>query len=137
MALPGGLRGPADPDLASTALRETLEEVAIVVDPGRDLLGTLPDVAPATPLLPSIVITPIVAAVPPGTEATPDPREVDAAVWVPLDALRDEHAVSEILIELKDGTRAFPSLRYGEYVIWGLTHRIISQFMERVEAAGL
>ncbi len=68
----------------------------------------------------------------------PDPREVDAALWVPLDALRDPGAVSEILIELEEGERrAFPSLRYGDHVIWGLTHRILTHFMGIAEECGV
>ena len=65
-------------------------------------------------------------------------REVDATLWVPLSALRDEGAVSELLVELGGGSsRRFPSLTYGEYVIWGLTHRILTQFLDLVQAVGL
>ena len=48
---------------------------------------------------------------------------------MPLPALRDESAASEILIELEGAAHSFPSLQYGEYVIWGLTHRILVQFL--------
>ena len=49
---------------------------------------------------------------------------------MPLSALRDESAASEILITLEGGSRSFPSLTYGEYVIWGLTHRILLQLLD-------
>jgi len=130
VALPGGRRSHADRDLIDTAIRETREEVGIVIDRDADLIGTLDEVAPRTPRLPPIVIAPFVFAADATTACTVDPREVDAAVWVPVAALRDANAASEILIELEGGARSFPALTFGEYVIWGLTHRILEQFLE-------
>lgn len=137
VALPGGRRADTDRSLLETAQRETEEEVGIPLARIGTALGRLDEVAPRSPLLPPLVIAPFVVAVPPGTEAIPDGREVDAAIWVPLSALRGDDAVSEILIELHDGTRRFPSLVYGEYVIWGLTHRILVQFLELATGLGI
>lgn len=137
VALPGGRRELRDADLLGTALRETEEEIGVPLARTGRFLGRLDTVAPRSPRLPPLVIAPFVLAVPPATEAVPDGREVDAAVWVPLSALRSEEAVSELLIELRDGTQRFPSLVYGDYVIWGLTHRILVQFLELVDGAGL
>lgn len=137
MALPGGRREPADRDLLATALRETEEEVAIALDPGRHLLGALDEVHPASRRLPAMVIAPWVATVGPEVEAVPDPAEVAAAVWVPLSHLADDAALSEVLIELEGGPSAFPAYRYRDYQIWGLTFRILEQFLDlyRGEAA--
>jgi 8-oxo-dGTP pyrophosphatase MutT (NUDIX family) len=137
MALPGGRRSESDLDLLATALRETEEEIGVAALSVGELIGPLDDVAPASPRLPPIVISPYVIAVPAESIAIPDPRDVDAAVWVPIPALRAQGAVSEILIQLQEGERAFPSLRFGEYVIWGLTHRILVQFLEVAEEAGV
>ncbi len=137
IALPGGRRAPHDPDLLSTAQRETHEETGVPLERVGSLLGTLDELAPSNPQLPPIIIAPHVLAVPPETVATPDGREVESVLWVPLEALRDRRASSEILIELGDGTRAFPSFRYGEHVIWGLTHRILRQFLDIAEDAGI
>lgn len=130
VALPGGRRDDGDADLVETAIRETSEEVGIHVHRAQTFIGALDEVAPRTPRLPPLIIAPFVFGVDPTTTADPSPTEVDAAVWVPLSALRDETAASEILIEFEGGSRAFPSLVYGEYVIWGLTHRILLQFLE-------
>ena len=73
MALPGGRRDAEDPDLLATALRETAEEVGIVLDPAVELLGALDEVYPQTRLLPPLVIAPFVAAVGLDVEARPDP----------------------------------------------------------------
>lgn len=129
MALPGGRREPGDDGLLATALRETHEETGIIVAPGS-VLGALDEVRPSYRRRFSILIAPFVAAVAPGTGAVPAPGEVETTLWVPLPHLASESAVDEILIELEGGSTAFPALSYQDYVIWGLTHRIITDFME-------
>lgn len=130
MALPGGRRDESDEDLLHTALREAEEEVGVSVQRDLQLIGALDEVSPRNPQLPPLIIAPFVFTVPAETTPVVDPREVEAAIWVPLSALRHESAVDEILINLEGGSRTFPSLRYGEYVIWGLTHRILTQFLK-------
>lgn len=130
IALPGGRRDAEDEDLLHTAMREVEEEVGVSVHRELQLVGALDELSPRMPHLPPLVIAPFVFAVPAATTPVIDTREVEAAIWVPVSALRDESAVDEILIQLEGGSRSFPSLRYGEYVIWGLTHRILTQFLE-------
>jgi 8-oxo-dGTP pyrophosphatase MutT (NUDIX family) len=136
MALPGGRRAGTDHDLIETAIRETSEELGICI--GReDVLGALDDVHPRSTRLPSIIVAPYVAVAPADAEPRPDPREVEKAMWVPLSALRNPAAVSELVLELGDFTRKFPSIVYGEYTIWGLTHRILTQFLELTHDANV
>ena len=130
MALPGGRRDASDEDLLHTAMRETREEVGVAITRDMQLLGALDEVSPRNPRLPPIIIAPFAFAMPADTTPVIDTREVEAAIWVPLSALRDESAASEILITLEGGSRSFPSLTYGEYVIWGLTHRILLQLLD-------
>jgi 8-oxo-dGTP pyrophosphatase MutT (NUDIX family) len=129
IALPGGRRAGNDPDLLGTACREAEEEVGIPVSSIGTFIGALDEVGPASPRLPPIIIAPFVMAVPAGTSAQPEPREVQAAIWVPVDALRDSGAGSLITVDLSGTTQEFPSLVYGDYVIWGLTLRILEQFL--------
>jgi 8-oxo-dGTP pyrophosphatase MutT (NUDIX family) len=136
MALPGGRREPSDSGLLATALRETHEETGIVVPPDA-VLGPLDEVRPSTRRRFSILIAPFVAVVPPGTRAVPAPSEVETALWIPLPHLASDTAVDEILIELEEGSASFPALSYQDYVIWGLTHRILVGFMEVARDAGL
>jgi 8-oxo-dGTP pyrophosphatase MutT (NUDIX family) len=136
MALPGGRRDPCDHDLVDTALRETREETGVVIAPGS-VLGALEEVRPSYRRRFSILIAPFVAVVPPGTRAVPAPAEVETALWVPLPHLASESAVDEILIELEEGSATFPALSYQSYVIWGLTHRIITGFIEIAREARL
>ena len=63
IALPGGRREPADPDLVATAIRETGEEVGIALEPERPG-GSLRDVVPRTPALPPIAVRPFVFILP-------------------------------------------------------------------------
>ena len=128
VALPGGRRHVDDRDLAATAQRETLEEIGLDLDRTGWFLGGLDPVVPASRRLPSLSVTPFVWGVEPGHELTLSPREVDAAVWVPLAELRDERAAGEILIELEGGSQRFPSLTWNDYVVWGLTLRVLHQF---------
>jgi ADP-ribose pyrophosphatase YjhB (NUDIX family) len=136
MALPGGRREPQDEGLLATAMREVAEEVGVQTH-ARDHLGTLDEIHPRSARLPSIVIAPFVLAVPPDTTAQADQVEVDAALWVPLPALADEGAAHELVLELEGASRHFPAYRLGEHVIWGLTHRILEQFLEVSREAGV
>lgn len=136
-ALPGGRRHPGDPDLVATALRETEEEVGVPIAAVGRALGFLDDVEPATPRLPPVVIAPMVAAVPAGTEASPDGREVESAFWASLSSLRDPASRARHRVDQAGHPRVFPAIRHGEHVVWGLTHRILSGFLEVAERAGL
>jgi 8-oxo-dGTP pyrophosphatase MutT (NUDIX family) len=129
MALPGGRREPTDSGLLATALRETQEETAIRVPP-RTCSARWRRFGPRTVAASPSSSRRSWRAVPPGTRAVPSPAEVETALWVPLPHLASESAVDEILIELEEGSTAFPALSYQDYVIWGLTHRIITDFMD-------
>ncbi|HEX2203521.1 MAG TPA: CoA pyrophosphatase, partial [Longimicrobium sp.] len=128
--LPGGRAAPEDADLAATAARETREEVGIDVGRHGALLGALDDLAPRSERLPGIVVSPYVFAVAPGVEATPN-HEVQAALWVSVDELADPASAVEYLHELGDGTTLpFPAFGARGNVVWGMTHRILSGFLE-------
>jgi 8-oxo-dGTP pyrophosphatase MutT (NUDIX family) len=137
IALPGGRRAANDSSLLETALREGTEEIGVPLSRTGRLLGTLDEFAPRSPRLPPVLVAPYVLEVPVRTRIVVNPREVAAALWVPLPALRDEAAIGELLVEFDGGPLAFPSIRYGQHVIWGLTHRILTQFLELAASAGL
>lgn len=135
MALPGGRRQVEDADLAATAARETREEVAIDVGAGGRLLGELDELAPRSARIPSIVVSPFVYHVPEDAEPRPN-HEVQVAVWVPVDELLHPDAATEHLHELAEGsTLRFPAFDARGHVVWGMTHRILSGFLELYAAA--
>lgn len=137
VALPGGRREAVDADLLETARRETREEVGLDPVEHGVFLGRLTDVVPSSSSLPPLSISPFVFAVDPADPLRLDPREVDAAFWVPLSALRDEQAIGELLIEVEGDAHRFPSITYGDYVVWGLTLRILDEFLEAADRARL
>ncbi|HEU4565535.1 MAG TPA: CoA pyrophosphatase [Gemmatimonadaceae bacterium] len=128
VALPGGRQEP-DESVEDTAIRETREETAIDLAREARLLGRLDDLEPRSVRLPRLVIAPFVFAYAGDPMVTPSP-EVAEAFWVPVTALRDPAASREIVLELTGGPRRVPSFQHGEYTIWGLTERILRQFLE-------
>lgn len=132
IACPGGRMDPGDRDLEHTAIRETWEETG--VDLARDgrILGTLDDISPRTPTLPPIIIRPFVAAVKPEITIVESP-EVAEVFWVPLSAIRETAAWGTGLVHIRGaGEREVDVFRHGDYTVWGLTHRALTQFLSLV-----
>ena len=129
IAFPGGRREENDVSLEHTAIRETWEETAVDLDRDGRLLGTLDEVHPRTPRLPPLVIRPYVFAIGGQIEVTPS-HEVAEAFWVPLPLLADPSATGEATFVDGGIERTERSFRLGEHVIWGLTERILRQFIE-------
>jgi 8-oxo-dGTP pyrophosphatase MutT (NUDIX family) len=126
MALPGGGREPGDDSVYYTARRETLEEIGIDLDEGQ-FLGRLDDVGPRR-MPGQLVVSAVVVAI----DAEPGPldkREVVEAFWVPVDSLVDE------TVAIPDFPGSWPALTYKDhYIIWGLTHRILTQLWDLIPA---
>jgi 8-oxo-dGTP pyrophosphatase MutT (NUDIX family) len=131
IALPGGRMEPDDRDLAVTAARETREETG--VDGARDgrLLGHLDDLSPRSPTLAPIVIRPYVGLVRNDVAIVPS-HEVATAFWVPLSALREQTAWGTGVVHVRGTTRTVSVFQHGEYTVWGLTERVLRQFLHYV-----
>lgn len=128
MALPGGRR-EGDEDALTTAIRETLEEVGVDLAADGMLIGRLDDVKPERGG-PQIAVAPFVFSVPAGIDLDPDPGEVAETVWIPVRHLSDPASAAEHLYLLPGGGHLrFPAFAYHRYVIWGLTHRMLIQFL--------
>jgi len=133
MAFPGGRQDPAEPDLVTTAIRETAEEVGLQLRP-EHLVGSLDDVVPRTPSLPPIAVRPYVFALDrwPGLTLNP---EVAAARWIPLDLLLQPDTYHSVRLEIRGESREFPAYRLDDSVVWGMTERILSSLLEQVRKA--
>ena len=131
IACPGGRAEPEDPDLAHTATRETLEETGIDLARVGRILGTLDDISPRTPVLPGIVVRPFVAAVPSTVEIVQS-QEVAAAFWVPLSALRRQTSWGRGMVTVRGVPREVSTFLHGDYMVWGLTERVLRQLLERM-----
>jgi 8-oxo-dGTP pyrophosphatase MutT (NUDIX family) len=130
MALPGGRREPEDPDLVETAIRETFEEVGFQLA-HSDLLGSLDDVVPRTPVLPPIAVRPFVFGLPNRPALTPNP-EVAAARWVHLDHLLHPETYHSARLEIRGEPRDFPAYRVEESIVWGMTERIVTSLLNQL-----
>lgn len=132
IACPGGRMDPGDHDLQVTAIRETWEETGIDLARDGTMLGTLDDLSPRTPSLPPLVIRPFVAAVRPEVEIVSS-EEVAEAFWVPIAALRERAAWGTGLVHIRGVAREVTVFRHGTYVVWGLTERVLRQFLEHLD----
>lgn len=128
MALPGGRWDPSDESLAATAVRETWEEVGVEVSLDR-VVGRLERLSPRNPGLPAIDITPFVAFVHESAEVRPN-HEVAAYFWIPLEELRATGPSAVFALEVLGEARHWPAYPYREHLIWGLTERILSDFLD-------
>jgi 8-oxo-dGTP pyrophosphatase MutT (NUDIX family) len=134
IACPGGRMDPGDRDLEHTATRETWEETGIDLTADGRVLGTLDDISPRTPTLPPIVIRPFVAVVKPEVTIVDSP-EVAEAFWVPMSAIRETTAWGKGFVPIRGvGEREVDVFRHGQYTVWGLTHRALTQFVELLSA---
>lgn len=128
MALPGGRRDPEDESLEATARRETLEEVGLELDPAQ-CFGRLHDIYGGRLHTFKMSVSPFLFHTTDGHELTYN-DEVADAVWVPLSILSDLNQIRDYFFHLDPLNRPFPSFHYNKYIIWGLTFRIIADFME-------
>lgn len=138
MALPGGRWEPGDAGLLHTAKRETLEETGVDLHTVGAPLGRLTDVAPASPSLPAMRIAPFVFGVPASTSAEVMNYELESVHWVPVDLLRDPETSTSVRIHFSGFSKTFPSYSVvPDEHVWGLTHRILTAFLERYPEAEL
>ena len=131
IAFPGGRREPTDPDLLTTAIRETLEEIG--VDLSRaERLGVLDDLYPRTPVLPPVVVRPFVFAL----TAQPtiiESSEVQSAFWVSFHSLQAPGTRTAMSVD-RPGIphQVLPAYAVGKHTIWGMSERILTPLISLV-----
>lgn len=128
ISFPGGVREPGDRDSFETALRETWEEVGIRPE-DIEVLGELDDCHS----IHNYLVTPVVGFVPPGYRLTVNHSEIERIIEVPLSHLRRPEIFREELWERQGVAHRVYFYSCGEDEIWGLTARILRQFLEILE----
>lgn len=127
MAFPGGHVEVDDASVEAAARRETLEEVGLALKPEM-VLGRLSDVSGGRLRTFELAVCPLVYYCAEPGELVHN-YEVAATVWVPLAFLGDVRNISSYYYPRDPEQRAFSGFTYGPYTIWGLTYRILAQFM--------
>jgi 8-oxo-dGTP pyrophosphatase MutT (NUDIX family) len=120
ISFPGGVRTPDDPDLLTTALRETREEIGL--DPRVvELLGALAAVATMT----GYRITPFLGLIPHPYEFHPNPQEVERLLLLPLEGFFDPARWSSRTYHYQGRNTRVCDWRGDGELIWGATARIL------------
>jgi 8-oxo-dGTP pyrophosphatase MutT (NUDIX family) len=133
LALPGGRAEPQDLDLRSVAVRETLEEVGIDLDAGGEFLGRLETVTPLSVRLPRIDVTPLVAIAPPAAVPRLNVKEVENSFWWPVATLKRQGPSDVVRLVIRGQAHEWPAYRSPYGSIWGLTERILTQFLALID----
>lgn len=132
LALPGGRASVADESLIATAAREVAEEVGIELSLDADFLGQLRSISPSNPRLPAIRVTPFVAIARAPFELRLS-HEVGAAFWASVPDLRRTGRSDTMEFSLGESTFQWPAYPSEKGPIWGITERIITDFLSYLE----
>lgn len=133
ISFPGGSRDPADASLAQTALRESFEEVGL--EQGRvTLLGSLPA---AYTVVSNFLVTPYVGWLGEGLPTLrPQVTEVAEVIEAPLSELDDQAIYHEEIWSRGGLAHTVHFYDLGPYRIWGLTGRLLHQFLALLPTRG-
>jgi len=124
VSFPGGARDPGDIDELATALRETQEEIGVRPE-DVEVLGVLDDLVTVS----NFRVTPFVGLIPYPYAFAPNEHEVAEILEVPLDHLLDAANQFEEERERGGARVKMRSFRFRDYVVWGATARMLSQFL--------
>jgi 8-oxo-dGTP diphosphatase len=126
MALPGGKREPRDSSLRDTVVRETLEETGVAVGDCR-FLGVLGAVRSEPK--PDFKILPFVVLLEDEPRLKLNKAELETFIWVPYEKI----VQSKGIVQFSFGK--VPAYIFADGVVWGITYKILSEFVEAVEVS--
>ena len=132
ISFPGGSIDPGDASPEAAALRETQEEIGL--DPASvEVVGEL-DTTPT--FVSGFVISPFVGMLRGRPRLRPNPAEVAEVLEVPLADLNDEIRAEP---GFAHAGRTYPTEAWiwRDYVIWGVTARLIRLFLAVLAGGGL
>jgi 8-oxo-dGTP pyrophosphatase MutT (NUDIX family) len=139
VALPGGRIDPEDLSSLDAAIRETFEEVGIVLEQSLLRTSLPPTTAFAGTARPRFQVDAHVFRLSGLPDVRPAPGEVAEAFWVPLAELQNPARATAYVLESQIpgvSQARFPALGYEGHIIWGLTYSIVRQFLELVPRFG-
>lgn len=124
IAFPGGRVDPRDAGVTETALRECYEEIGIGPE-CVSVLGRLDEFTAGY----GLVVTPVVGVIPAHCEFRLDPAETTAVASVPIELLMQQPNFAQD-VQLSPGGHPSYHFYVNGWDVWGVTARIIVQFLE-------
>ena len=132
VALPGG-RATDDEDAFTVAERETFEEVGVILS-RTSCVGRLEPIDVSSNLnRQRLLLSPVLYLLEEdaiGQAKVASPSEVDSVFWVPMNHLFDPNSHTTIKYPNASKSAAYPGIGFENYVIWGLTLRVLRNFAE-------
>jgi len=125
VAFPGGRREGQDRSLLETATRETKEEVGINLRRSAVYLGHLGAFRTHTGMM---LVMPCAFLMRKEERVEPN-AEVSSYRWIPVEVFLRENSRSTYTLKSGGEKVKVPSYVYQDYVIWGLSYRMISAML--------
>ena len=126
VAFPGGKMQVGDTTARDTAVRETLEEVGIDLNSSAEFLGYG---GVTTTHTGTMDVVPTAFELKESVDVMPN-GEVASFRWVELHELLAPSARSTYELDREGSVVAVPAYLVGDYVVWGLTQRILSTCLD-------
>jgi 8-oxo-dGTP pyrophosphatase MutT (NUDIX family) len=126
VAFPGGRVQSGDRTMRDTAARETSEEVGIDLAKDSEFLGYMGLFRARSR---EMRVVPSVFRAKRRVDISTDVEEVASHRWIPFTSFLSESSRSLHRVDLGGMKLTFPAFRVGDYLIWGLTERIISNLV--------
>lgn len=129
MAFPGGRTKDSDKNMINTATREVMEETGINLAK-CELLGTLDELPPGNR---SVAVTPFVFLDNSKSEVKIETKEIADYVWAPVSFFANKRNAEIFRAQTGETFHEFVSFPYlGKYIVWGMTLRIIDDFLGKI-----
>ena len=125
IAFPGGKMSEGDKSAMETAVRETKEEVGVDLATSARFAGYF---IPFRTHTGGMDVIPVVFLMEGEVEATPNGEVADHR-WVGLEEFLLPGSAATYHLKARGFSGDMPAFAVGDFVIWGLTHRIISSLL--------
>ncbi|MFK7976771.1 MAG: CoA pyrophosphatase [Halioglobus sp.] len=133
MAFPGGRMDKTDANGFAVAVRETSEEVGLLLGEGDECIGRLSDLnARSRKRSLGMAVSPFVFRLDREVTFTPN-YEVAETVWIPLEYILNTDNREKMKWNYKGIDISVPCYQYQGYCIWGLSLMMLDELMDLVQ----
>ena len=126
ISFPGGKEEQGDENLLQTAIRETFEEIGIMLSEDNLLNALTPLFIPVS----QFMVHPYLFLENGMKEFRVDPNEVEYIIHMPIKKLLDNSIVKTTRIKISDRTVTTPYFDVEGEMVWGATAMMLSEFVE-------